>query len=97
MFTDIVLDIDQFGDIIGLEVIGFGAMCGIHEDISEEVNNMCISYDVSSDAMALCLKEGRSFDQFVVEGHLIVNSLSQLVQVELMLPKTLLGRIRPPD
>jgi len=76
---EFVLDIDKFGEVIGIEIM----------DLMADAGNGCLqfmkktgtkfSYDEDTDAFYLRLNVGASLDQKVVQGNLLKNNEGQVV------------------
>ena len=76
---EFVLDIDKFGEIIGVEIMDLVADAG--EGCLQFIQNSSatFSYDEEADAFYLRLDEGTSLDQKVVEGKLLVDKEGQII------------------
>lgn len=76
---EFILDIDKYGEVIGIEISNMMANAG--DDCLDYVGNTDVdfSYDEDSDSFYLRLKEGTSLDQLVVQGKLLKNNEGQVV------------------
>ena len=78
-FIDFVLDFDQFGQLIGIEIINLKFYCGevrlklIEQSIEKNAGKLRYTYDVECDAFYLRLNEGTSTNQKAVEGTVNLN------------------------
>jgi uncharacterized protein YuzE len=80
-----VLDLNQFDEIIGLEILnlrltaGENALGRIQTLIPSSGKSIKYSYDPASDAFYLQISNDRSFTQESTEGTLLVNSVGEIV------------------
>lgn len=84
---EFILDLDMYGNIIGVEIIDIKIHAGpnvLKECDSTHIN---FSYDNDSDVFYLKLSEGRSTDQMSIVGQLILNQNGSLIRLEGELPK----------
>lgn len=88
VYTDIVLDKDGFGTVIGLEVINLRYQTGPNvidpgHEILEGEGSTRASYDEQADALAVHLAPGeRSLDQCVVKGVITLDGDGRLAKLE---------------
>lgn len=76
---DFVLDIDRFGEVIGIEILDLMADAGEGCLQFIQESGASYSYDEEADAFYLRLNEGVSLDQKVVQGKLLVDKEGQII------------------
>lgn len=81
---EFILDISEFGEIIGIEMISPKSKYNIRrivefEDISSGIT---LAFDESCDALYLKLSRERSRNQKAVSGYISLNSEGELVAIE---------------
>jgi uncharacterized protein YuzE len=76
---EFVLDIDRFGEVIGIEIMDLVAHAGEHCLQVIQNSNTSYSYNEDADAFYLRLNEGASLDQKVVDGKLLVDKGGQII------------------
>lgn len=76
---EFVLDIDKFGEVIGIEIMDLVADAG--EGCLQLIQNSSatFSYDEDVDAFYLRLEAGASLDQKVVEGKILLDERGQVI------------------
>lgn len=83
--TEIILDINQFREVIGLEILNLKLEAGktclnqIKENIKATVGSRRYSYDEDSDSFYLQLANESSVDQKAVIGTLTLNREGEIV------------------
>ena len=83
--AEFILDLNQFREIIGLEIFnlkleaGEGCLTRIKENISTMDGNIRYSYDEDSDSFYLQLADEFSADQKAVIGTLTLNTKGEIV------------------
>jgi uncharacterized protein YuzE len=77
---EMVLDFDQFGEVIGIEILdlmfnaGKGCLLGIAQCVPTEGDGVRYSYDEDSDSFYLRVTAGNSLDQKTVDGQLSLDA-----------------------
>ena len=80
-----VLDFDQFGEVIGIEILNLKDQAGsrcldkVEDVLKDSVRGLHHSYDDAVDAFYLRMSEERSIDQKAVDGVLVLNGKRQIV------------------
>ena len=88
IFVRCILDLDQFQNVIGVEILGLRRIVG--QDCLEFIDQLIqspnelyrISYDAESDSFYLKLAKERSFDQKSVDGEILVGENGQVVALK---------------
>jgi len=86
--TKFVLDLNQFGQVIGMEVLniklsaGYGCLKQIKKNIGTTGDGLKYSYDEDSDSFYLQIVNERSMDQITVEGILSLEMEGSIVCLE---------------
>lgn len=81
----VVLDFDQFGEVIGIEILNLKDQVGkrcldvVEKALEDSAGDLHHSYDDEVDAFYLRMSEGRSIDQKAVDGILVLNERGQMV------------------
>jgi len=84
---EMVLDLDDAGKIIGIEILNLLFYAGEHGlDLIKHVlrtkgEELRYSYDEDSDSFYLRLRSGRSIEQNPIQGALIFNDKRQIVSL----------------
>lgn len=82
---DLILDLNQFGDVVGIEIINLkleaGTLClnQIQKTISTMGENIRYSYDDENDCFYLQLSNEPSFYQKAIEGLLVLNNDEEII------------------
>ena len=98
---DLILDLDEHGDVIGLEILDFKRYTGQHtlDDVelreedgyaSHEASGTHISYSADEDVFYMTLKHagrGASVEQRAVPGAAVLDAGGRLVAIEAELPE----------
>lgn len=85
--VDAVVDVDEFGSVIGIEILGLLArhprLADIAANVPTEVlrGDVAVSFDPDADALYVRLREGRSSDQLVTPAAVLFGADDELVQV----------------
>ena len=83
--VDLILDLNQFGDVIGIEIINLkleiGSFClnQIQKTISTTGENFRYSYDDENDSFYFQLSNEPSSDQKAIEGMLVLNDEKEII------------------
>lgn len=84
-----VLDVDQFGEVIGIEILNLKDQVGnrclgaIEETLRKPVGDLHYSYNDDVDAFYLRVSEGRSVDQKAVDAVLVISDKGQVVSMQI--------------
>jgi uncharacterized protein YuzE len=84
-----VLDFDQFGDVLGIEILNLKDQAGsrcldvVEEVLKGPVTDLRYSYDDEVDAFYLRMSEGQSVDQKAVDGVLVLNDKGQIASLRI--------------
>ncbi len=84
-----VLDFDQFGDVLGVEILNLKDQAGsscldvVEEVLKGSVTALRYSYDDEVDAFYLRMSEGQSVDQKAVDGVLVLNDKGQIASLRI--------------
>lgn len=82
---EFILDLNQFGDVTGIEIIDLKSEAGkfclnsIKKTISTTGDNIKYSYDEDCDSFYLQLSNELSADQKAVEGLLVLNDDGEII------------------
>ena len=88
---EMVLDFDQFGEIVGVEIInllfhvGKNGLGIISHVIPNKGIGLRYSYDEENDSFFLKLRPGRSHDQIEVEGAALLDENGQILCLNVVL------------
>jgi len=91
--VEVILDFDQFDDVVGIEVINLllaaGPACleAISKALPARHTDMRYSYDEESDCFYLKLRLERSRDQEAVEGRFALDQEGRIVAMHIELPR----------
>lgn len=75
---DVVVDLDEFSEILGIEILG---LLSTHPGVvNSEFDS--VSVDADADAVYVRVKAGRSLDQFVTIAAIAFDSLGRLAAIK---------------
>lgn len=83
--VDAVVDVDEFGTVIGVEILGLMVrhprLAGVAANAEGVGGEVVVSFDLDADALYVRLREGRSSDQLVKPAAVLFGADDELVKV----------------
>ncbi len=77
-FMDVVVDVDETGDVLGIEVLGLFARHPRLTIANDGSEGHSVSADPDADALYIRFAQGRSVDQLVRQATIVLNADGRL-------------------